>query len=148
MAYRYAHRSHAAPLPTQIEDLVALDHPVRAYDAFIRALDFAELGIVLNSKKVGNSSYDPVMMLLLLVFSYSYGWRSSRKIERACHDNIAFIWLCGGLKPDFKTISEFRRKNISAFKKALKQCVRMCISLDLIAGNNLFVDGSKCKRRV
>jgi len=51
----------------------------------------------------------------------------------------------GGLKPDHKTIAEFRRKNKKALKKVLKQCARLCIKLDLIAGNTLFVDGSKIR---
>src|SRR3990172_8140130 len=51
----------------------------------------------------------------------------------------------GGLKPDHKTIAEFRRQNKEASKLALKQCVRLCLKLDLIAGNILFVDGSKIR---
>ena len=51
----------------------------------------------------------------------------------------------GGLKPDHKTISEFRRKNKKALKKVLKLSARMCIKLDLIAGNVLFVDGTKIR---
>ena len=55
------------------------------------------------------------------------------------------MWLMGGLKPDHKTIAEFRRQHKEALKKVLKQCVRMCIKLDLIAGNVLFVDGTKIR---
>ena len=51
----------------------------------------------------------------------------------------------GGLKPDHKTISRFRQKNKKALKKVLKQCARMCVKLDLIAGNVLFVDGTKIR---
>jgi hypothetical protein len=55
------------------------------------------------------------------------------------------MWLTGGLKPDHKTIAEFRRKNKSALAKVLKQCARLCIDLGLIEGNTLFVDGSKIR---
>jgi hypothetical protein len=51
----------------------------------------------------------------------------------------------GGLKPDHKTIAEFRRSNKQALQKILKQCARLCIKLDLIAGNVLFVDGTKIR---
>ena len=51
----------------------------------------------------------------------------------------------GGLKPDFKTISEFRRNHKPALTKVLKQCARMCVELDLVAGNVLFVDGTKIR---
>lgn len=143
MAYRYGDRKQIALFPAAIEDYVAQDAPVRAYDAIVDAFDFKQLGIDLDTNKVGNSTYDPISMLKLLVYSCSYGIKSSRKMERACYDNISFIWLLGGLKPDHKTISEFRKNNIKAIKAALRQTARICIQLDLCDGNVLFVDGSK-----
>ena len=76
----------------------------------------------INPDKVGNSAYDPRAMFKLLVYGYSYGVKSSRKLERECHHNLAFIWLMGGLKPDHKTIAEFRRENKAALKRLLHQC--------------------------
>lgn len=145
MAYRYGERYQVPLFTESLDGSISQDDPVRAYDAFIDALNLKELGIELNDQKVGNSEYDPKAMLKLVVYAYSYGWRSSRKIERAVHHNLSFIWLMGGLKPDHKTISEFRRCNIQAIKKLLKQCVRLCIRLDLIEGNTLFVDGTKIR---
>ncbi len=132
-------------LPPSIEEYVESNHPVRAYDAFVEMLDFRALGIELDPHQVGNSEYDPRAMMKLLVFGYSYGVRSSRKLERETHQNLAFIWLMGGLEPDHKTIAEYRRKNKKALKQVLKQCARVCIDLDLIAGNALFVDGAKVR---
>ena len=145
MAYRYGNRYQMALLPQSIEEYVTEDNPVRAYDAFVEALDLYELGIKINPNKVGNSQYDPKAMMKLLVYGYSYGVRSSRKLERETYHNISFIWLMGGLKPDHKTIAEFRRKNKKAIQKVLKQCARICIELNLIAGNVLFVDGTKIR---
>jgi transposase len=145
MAYRYGSRYQMGLLPQSIEEYVAADHPVRAYDAFVEALDFPALGIELDSHQVGNSEYDPKAMMKLLVYGYSYGVRSSRKLERETHQNLAFIWLMGGLKPDHKTIAEYRRKNKKALKKVLRQCAELCIHLNLIAGNALFVDGAKVR---
>jgi transposase len=132
-------------LPQSIEEYVAEDDPVRAYDAFIEALNFHELGITINPYKVGNAEYDPRSMLKLLVYGYSYGVKSSRKLERECYHNISFIWLMGGLKPDHKTIAEFRRRNKKTLKKVLGHCAQVCIKLKLIAGNILFVDGTKIR---
>jgi transposase len=145
MAYRYGSRYQMGLLPPSIEEYVALDHPVRAYDAFVEALDFPALGIEWDPHQVGNAEYDPQAMMKLLVYGYSYGVRSSRKLERETHQNIAFIWLMGGLRPDHKTIAEYRRKNKKALKKVLKQCAGLCIHLGLIAGNALFVDGAKVR---
>ncbi|MEA3223774.1 MAG: IS1182 family transposase [Thermodesulfobacteriota bacterium] len=145
MAYRYGHREQMELFPQAIEDYVDTNDPVRAYDAFVEALDFDELGITLDEKQIGNPEYYPKAMLKLLTFGYSYGIRSSRKLERAAYHNLAFIWLMGGLKPDHKTIAEFRRNNKSALKETLTQCARLCMTLGLIEGNTLFVDGTKIR---
>ena len=145
MAYRYGDREQIQLFPQAIEDYVTKDDPVRAYDAFVEALDFSELGIALDENQVGNPQYDPKAMVKLLVYGYSYGIRSSRKLERAVYHNISFIWLMGSLKPDHKTIANFRRHNIHTLKQILKQCAKLCIELGLIEGNTLFTDGTKIR---
>ena len=146
MAYRYGQdRNQMLLFPQSIDQYVSQDHPVRAYDAFVDTLDFDQLGIELDAHKVGNSQYAPGLMLKLLLYSYSYGLKGSRKIERATHENIAFIWLMKNLKPDHKTIAEFRRKNKKALKSALRLCARVCLKMDLIQGNVLFVDSTKLR---
>lgn len=145
MAYRYGNREQMGLFPQSIEDYVTQEDPVRVYDAFVESLDFSELGIELDEGQVGNSEYDPKAMLKLLVYGYSYGLKGSRKLERACYHNVSFMWLMGGLKPDPKTVAEFRRRHKKALKQVLKQCVRLCVKLGLIAGNVLFVDGTKIR---
>lgn len=145
MSYRYGNREQISFLPPSVDEYIGEQDPVHAYDVFIDALDFNDLGIDLSENQVGNSEYDPVSMLKLLVYGYSYGWRSSRRLERATHHNLSFVWLLGGLRPDHKTISNFRRSNRKALKEVLKQCARLCVRLDLIKGNTLFVDGTKMR---
>lgn len=145
MAYKHGDREQIELFPSSIEEYVAEDHPVRAYDAFVEALDFNELGIILDEHKMGNSQYYPKTMLKLLIYGYSYGFRSSRKLERAIHENLSFIWLSGGLKPDHKTIAEFRRRNKAVLKNTLRECAQLFMKLDLIAGNTLFTDGTKIR---
>lgn len=142
MAPKTGDRYSRVLFPPSLEELVGVNDPVRVYDAFVDGLDLNAIGLVIPEKQVGAPSYDPASMLKLLVYGYSYGIRSSRKLERACYHNNSFIWLLGGLKPDHKTISEFRRKNRTKLKDVLRQCVRLCFKLDLIDGNTLFVDGS------
>ncbi len=145
MAYRYGDRQQKTLFPQSIDEYIPDDAPVRAYDAFVDALDLEQLGLAIEPRKVGCPQYAPKVMLKLLVYGYSYGVRSSRKLERETHYNLSFIWLTGGLKPDHKTIAEFRRKNKVSLRKVLKQCARLCIDLGLIEGNTLFVDGSKVR---
>ena len=145
MAYRYGQRRQGVLFPASIEDYVSAEAPVRVYDAIIDALDLELLGFEVDPHKVGCPQYDPRVMLKLLVYGYSYGVRSSRKLERECHNNISFIWLMGVLKPDHKTIAEFRRGNKKALSKVLREVARLCLRLDLIEGNTLFVDGSRIR---
>lgn len=145
MAQRYGERHQHMLFPPTIEDSVSQDDPVRVYDVFVDALDWETLGIDRSPKKAGCPQYDPKAMLKILLYGYSYGIRSSRKLERALYHNISFIWLAGGLKPDHKTIARFRRKNKKALTQVFKQCARLCIKLNVIAGNTLFVDGTKMR---
>lgn len=148
MALRFGDRYQETFLPSRIDDYVSTEDPVRVYDAFVEALNFSTLGIDEHTDNVGNAMYDPRAIVKLLLYGYSYGVRSSRKLERACHHNLAFIWLVGGLRPDHKTIANFRRKNAGAIHKALMQCARLCLKLNLVEGNVLFVDGTKMRGNV
>lgn len=146
MAFRYGiDRNQMMALPPTLDQYVSPENPVRAYDVFVDMLDFKRIGIDLDDRKVGNSKYHPRAMLKLLLFGYSYGVKSSRKLEREVHNNLSFIWLMRQLKPDHKTIAEFRRNNKEALKLALTECATTCLRLDLIDGNVLFVDGTKMR---
>jgi transposase len=132
-------------LPKSIEDYIPQEDPVRAYDAFVEALDFDELGITIDESAGGANPYWPKAMVKLLVYGYSYGIRSSRRLERATHHNLSFIWLMSNLRPDYRTIARFRRDNKEALRNILKQCAQMCIKLGLIEGNTLFIDSTKIR---
>jgi len=143
MAYINANRNQQIFFPPTIEEYIRFDDPARVYDAFIDALNFKELGIVMNGTKAGAQQYHPKMLMKIIVYGYLYGIRSSRKLERACHHNLSFIWLTADLKPDYRTILRFMKNNREAIKNVLKQCALICMKLGLIGGNSLFIDGSK-----
>lgn len=145
MGYISGDRNQMTFLPSCIEDYISKDDQVRAYDIFVESLNFDKLGIKIEEAKPGANPYHPKDMLKLLIYGYAYGTRSSRKLERAAKHNLSFIWLTGNLQPDYRTIARFRKDNITALKNVLKQCVHMCLKLNLIEGNTLFIDGSKIK---
>lgn len=145
MAYQYGEREQAQLFPASLDEYVGADDPVRVYDAFVDALNFAELGIVVDDRQVGPPEFDPRAMVKLLVYGYAYGIRGSRKLERATYHNVSFMWLMGGLRPDHKTIARFRKDQQKALRQILRQCVRLCMKLGLIEGNTLFVDGTKIR---
>src|SRR3990172_6722745 len=143
MAYIIGNRDQKTLFPPTIEDYVGTEDPVRAYDAFVEDMDFQEMGLPIIPFKAGAHEYHPKSMVKLLIYGYSYGIRSSRKLERACHHNLSFMWLVSGIQPDYRTIARFRKENKEAIKQLLKLNVKLCIELDLIEGNTLFIDGSK-----
>lgn len=145
MAYIKGNRNQITFLPQAIEDYIAKDDPVRAYDAFVEALDWDKLDLVIDENQSGANPYWPKAMLKLLIYGYAYGIRGSHKLERASYHNLAFIWLTEGIKPDYRTIARFRVANINVLKNVLRQCARMCLKLGLIEGNTLFIDGTKIK---
>lgn len=145
MALRTGNRMQISMLPACIDDYVKEDDPVRVYNAIIDKLDFAKLGIEIDHNKEGCPEYEPKSMLKLLVYGYSYGWRSSRKLERACHHDLSFIWLMGGMKPNYKTIARFRKENQGSIAKVMKECAKLCMMLGAIEGNTLFLDGTKIR---
>jgi len=111
-------RSQLLLLPEAVDDYVDADNPVRFIDAFVDELDLVAAGFVrVEPKATGRPGYAPADLLKLYVYGYLNRVRSSRRLERECHRNIEVIWLLRSLKPDFKTIADFRSDNRAAFKK-------------------------------
>jgi transposase len=104
-------------LPESVDDYVDADNSVRFIDAFVDELDLAAAGFVrVDPKATGRPGYDPADLLKLYIYGYLNRVRSSRRLETECHRNIEVIWLLRSLKPDFKTIADFRRDNRGAFR--------------------------------
>lgn len=147
MAYIEGHaRDQALLLPASVEDYVSADNPVRFIDAFVEDLDLVEAGFLrTRPKATGRPGYDPADMLKLYLYGYLNRVRSSRRLEAEATRNLELIWLLRGLRPDFKTIADFRRDNRSAFKAAFRAFVVLCRKLDLFGRELLAVDGTRLK---
>jgi hypothetical protein len=91
----------------------------------------------------GRPAYDPRDLLKLFIYGYLNKTRSSRRLERETHRNLEVIWLVRRLRPDHKTIAEFRRKHPKALKQVSKEFVLLCKKLDLFSAQLVFIDGSK-----
>ena len=125
-------RSQLLLLPETVDDYVGADNPVRFIDAFVDQLDLAAAGFIrVAPKATGRPGYAPGDMLKLYIYGYLNRVRSSRRLEAECHRNIEVIWLLRSLKPDFKTIADFRSDNRAAFKKVFRDFVILCRRLDL-----------------
>jgi len=135
-------------LPTQVEDYVAPENPIRFLDAFVDGVDLCKAGFAFpkeNSKGRGRPSYHPSLLLKLFLYGYLFQIRSSRRLEQECNRNLEVMWLMAGLKPDHKTIADFRKNNAGVFNKVVGQLVRLCRKMDLFGAELLAVDGTKIK---
>lgn len=99
-----------------MDSFVDPESTARLIDAFVNSLDLQKYGVK-EAAKEGRPTYDPKGLLKLYIYGCRNEIRSSRKIQRACEVNIEVIWLMGGAKPDFRTISDFRKDNIDVLKK-------------------------------
>src|ERR1700730_10151391 len=102
-------RCQLSLLPEAIDDYVGSDNSVRFIDAFVDGLDLASAGFTrVTPKPTGRPGCAPGDLLKLYIYGYLNRVRSSRRLEAECHSNIELIWLVRNLKPDLKTIAEFR----------------------------------------
>ena len=139
-------RSQTLLFPEAIDDYVGPDNPVRFIDAFVDGLDLAAAGFArVAPEKTGRPGYAPGDLLKLYIYGYLNRVRSSRRLEAECHRNVEVIWLLRTLKPDFKTIADFRADNRKAFRAVFRQFVVLCRKLDLFGRELLGVDGTRIK---
>ena len=139
-------RSQILLLPEAVDDYVGADNPVRFIDAFVDELDLAAAGFSrVEPKATGRPGYSPADLLKLYIYGYLNRVRSSRRLEMESHRNIEVVWLLRSLKPDFKTIADFRRDNRAAFRSVFREFVLLCRRLDLYGRELLAVDGTRIK---
>jgi transposase len=111
-------------LPEAVDDYVAADNPVRFIDAFVDGLDLSALGFGrVVPEATGRPGYAPGDLLKLYIYGYLNRVRSSRRLEAETHRNLEVIWLLRHLRPDFKTIADFRRDNRAAFRSVFREFV-------------------------
>ncbi len=133
-------------LPEALDDYVGPDNPVRFIDAFVDGLDLTEAGFAdVEPKPTGRPGYAPGDLLKLYIYGYLNRVRSSRRLEAETHRNVEVIWLLRHLKPDFKTIADFRSHNCHAFRQVFRRFVLLCRELDLFGRELLAVDGTRIK---
>jgi transposase len=139
-------RSQATLFPEHLEDYIAEDNAVRVIEAFVNKLDLLALGFKrAEPSTTGRPGYHPAVLLKIYVYGYLNRIQSSRRLERESHRNVELIWLTRRLKPDFKTISDFRRDNRKAIRRVCREFVELCRELDLFSKTLVAIDGSKFK---
>src|SRR5690242_4221665 len=139
-------RAQTLLLPESLDDYVGPENPVRFIEAFVDGLDLAAAGFVrVAAKRTGRPGFAPADLLKLYVYGYLNRVRSSRRLEADTHRNVEVVWLLRHLRPDYKTIADFRRDNRTAFRPVFRQFVLLCRQLDLFGRELLAVDGTRIK---
>ena len=129
--------------PAAIGDYLSKDHFAWVIDDVVEQLDLSCLYKKVSS--VGNPSYHPKMMLKILFYGYAVSTFSSRKIAKGTETDVAFIFLSGMQKPDFRTISDFRKNNAEELPKLFVQIVRLCKKLGLVGLGHISIDSTVIK---
>lgn len=105
-----------------LDSFVDKESDARLIDAFVNSLDLEDLKITkAKAASEGRPAYDPRSMLKLYIYGAEHSIRSSRKLAEACRVNVEVRWLIEGVTPDFRTISDFRKANITALKSILHE---------------------------
>ena len=107
--------------PPSLDELVDENNQVRAVELYVQRLDLKEMGFDDTSTSLeGQNSYSPKLLLKIYIYGYLNKIRSLRALEKENARNIELMWLTQGLKPTYKTISDFRKNNPKALKEVFK----------------------------
>ena len=131
-------------LPPSPSDWLSDDHQVYFLLDLVDDLDLSAILTPARAKDPrGEKGFDPRMMTLLLLYAYCVGTVSSRKIERACYEDLAFRVLTANQQPDHSSISEFRRQNLEALSALFVQILRLCQKAGMVSLGHVALDGTK-----
>lgn len=129
-------------LPPHLEELIENNHPVRIVNEIIDKIDIKPLER--EYKGGGTSSYNPKMLLKVLVYGYLRNVYSSRKIEGMLKENIHMMWISGMNKPDHHTINRFRSERLKkVLEKIFSQIVELLIEAGQLSIKEIYIDGTK-----
>ena len=132
-------------LPLAVQDFVADDHLARFVLALIvDELDLIEIVAAYSNEK-GQPPFDPHMMTALLLYAYCRGVYSSRRIAQACRERVDFMIITALDPPDFRTISNFRKRRLKALAGLFVQVLKLCEKAGLVKLGHVALDGTKIK---
>jgi transposase len=131
-------------LPPSLRDWLAVDHLAWfVLDVIESQADLAPIYADYRADGHGRPAHEPAMMLALLIYGMAVGVRSSRALERACRQDIAFRVICANRVPDHTTINRFRSRHQDAAKHVFTEVLRLCAKSGLVQVGEIAIDGSK-----
>jgi transposase len=129
--------------PPSVSDWLPEDHLARFVVEVVDQLDLSELSRQYAGR--GSKAHHPAVLLSLLIYGYATGVFSSRKIERATHDSVAFRYVAANTHPDHDTIAAFRRRFLPQFEALFVQVLLLAREMKLVKLGRIALDGTKIK---
>ena len=130
-------------MPPSLRDWVPEGHVVWTVLDAVAELDLSAIYADYRDDGRGRSAYEPAMMVALLLYAYARGNRSSRGIERACIEDVAFRVVTGNLAPDHSTIAEFRCRHEQSLGEVFSGVLGLCARAGLASVGVVAIDGTK-----
>ena len=143
MSYIQADRDTPYLLPPSVDEWLPANHLARFILEVIERLDLSRL--TQGYARRGSKAHHPAVLLALLVYGYATGLFSSRKIERATYDSVAFRYLAANTHPDHDTLATFRKRFLPELEELFVQVLSIAQAMKLLQLGHLSLDGSKVK---
>ena len=143
MKFRNYEQNQIQLLPSSLEELIPINHIVRMIDIIVEQLNLEEM--YRSYSEEGQPGYHPKMLLKILLYGYTTGVRSSRKISEKTKSDVYYMYLSGMQRPDFRTISDFRLMKRKYLASYFVQVLEICKESGLYTLKHISVDGSKIK---
>ncbi|MEZ4754438.1 MAG: IS1182 family transposase [Bdellovibrionota bacterium] len=138
-----ASRSQLSLLPQSVDEFVGSEDLVRYIDALVDELNLSKVKRTYSYQ--GRPGYDPVVLTKILVYGKIRGIRSSRALATACRENLKFMFIASNETPDFRTISDFRKRFCKELAGILQQTIQIGVAERIITLEHVAVDGSLIK---
>lgn len=132
-------------LPPDLRDWVPAGHLVWFVSELVDELDLTSIEAHYEAETRGQPPYHPRLMVKLLVYGYCLGVRSSRKIAQRLDEDVAFRALAAGNRPDFRTVSDFRKIHLQALEGLFEQVLRLALESGALQLGRVALDGTKMK---
>lgn len=132
-------------MPPSVKDWLPTGHLAHFIADLAESLDLSAITCVYEREERGFPPYHPVMMVKVLLYAYCVGLPSSRKVERALVEDVALRYLAANNTPDFRTISDFRKRHLEALRGLFLQVLRLCQKAGMIKLGHVALDGTKMK---
>ena len=136
-------RNQLLLLPPSVDKWVPVNHVVRFIWEIVKQMNLTAFYFSYGTE--GRPPYDPAMMLAVLIYAYCQGRRSSRKISKACEEELPYRWLTGNTVPDHCAISRFRSRHEKLMKTVFCEILSVCAEAGLVRVGDVYLDGTKIK---